>query len=135
LPAERGRILQRAAAIIRRDVERIAFVESLDSGKPLREAKGDVETAARYFEYYAGIADKPQGDTIPLGIDYLSFTLHEPVGVTAHIIPWNFPLVTTARGLAPARRRNAAIVSRRRDADGPVPGQGPGRGGAARRRL
>ena len=111
LPAERGRILQRAAAIIRRDVERIAFVESLDSGKPLREAKGDVETTARYFEYYAGIADKLQGDTIPLGMDYLSFTLHEPVGVTAHIIPWNFPLVTTARGLAPALAAgNAAIV-------------------------
>ena len=111
LPAERGRILQRSAAIIRRDAERIAFVESLDSGKPLREAKGDVETTARYFEYYAGIADKLQGDTIPLGMDYLSFTLHEPVGVTAHIIPWNFPLVTTARGLAPALAAgNAAIV-------------------------
>ena len=68
-------------AIIRRDVERIAFVELLDSGKPLREAKGDVETTARYFEYYAGIADKLQGDTIPLGMDYLSFTLHEPVGL------------------------------------------------------
>jgi aldehyde dehydrogenase (NAD+) len=111
LPAERGRVLQRTAAIIRRDAARIAFVESLDSGKPLREAKGDVETTARYFEYYAGIADKLQGDTIPLGMDYLSFTLHEPVGITAHIIPWNFPLVTTARGLAPALAAgNAAIV-------------------------
>ena len=48
------------------------------------------------------MADKMQGDTIPLGPDYISFTLHEPVGVTAHIIPWNFPLVTTARGVAPA---------------------------------
>jgi acyl-CoA reductase-like NAD-dependent aldehyde dehydrogenase len=101
-PAERSRALFRVAQLIRRDAERLAIVESLDSGKPLREAKGDIETSARYFEYYAGIADKLQGDTIPLGPDFVSFTLHEPVGVTAHIIPWNFPLVTTARGLAPA---------------------------------
>lgn len=111
LPAERGRILQRTAAIIRRDAEQIAFIESLDSGKPLREARADIETAARYFEYYAGVADKLQGDTIPLGPDFLSYTLHEPVGVTAHIVPWNFPLVTTARGLAPALAAgNAAVV-------------------------
>lgn len=102
LPAERGRILYRTAALIRQDAARLARIETLDCGKPLREAKGDIETAARYFEYYAGIADKMQGDSIPLGPDFVSFTLHEPVGVTVHIIPWNFPLVTTARGIAPA---------------------------------
>ena len=102
LPAERARILYRTAGLIRQDALRLARIETLDSGKPLREAKADIETAARYFEYYAGIADKMQGDTIPLGPDYVSLTLHEPVGVTAHIIPWNFPLVTTARGIAPA---------------------------------
>lgn len=101
-PAQRSQILYRVAGLLRRDAERYARVESLDSGKPLREAKGDMATCARYFEYYAGIADKLQGDTIPLGPDYVSFTLHEPVGVTAHIIPWNFPLVTASRGLAPA---------------------------------
>jgi acyl-CoA reductase-like NAD-dependent aldehyde dehydrogenase len=102
LPAERGRILYRTAALIRQEATRLARIETLDCGKPLRESKGDIETAARYFEYYAGIADKMQGDTIPLGPDFVSFTLHEPVGVTAHVIPWNFPLVTTARGVAPA---------------------------------
>jgi aldehyde dehydrogenase (NAD+) len=102
LPAQRSRILQQTARLIRERAERIARVETLDCGKPLRESLADVETAARYFEYYAGIADKLQGDTIPLGPDYVSFTLHEPVGVTAHVIPWNFPLVTTARGVAPA---------------------------------
>ena len=101
-PAQRSQMLYRVAGLLRRDAERYARVESLDSGKPLREAKGDMATSARYFEYYAGIADKLQGDTIPLGPDYVSFTLHEPVGVTAHIIPWNFPLVTASRGLAPA---------------------------------
>lgn len=102
VPAERGRILNRTAALIRADSERLARVETLESGKPIREARGDIETAAGYFEYYAGMADKMQGDTIPLGKDFMSFTLHEPVGVTAHIIPWNFPLVTAARGVAPA---------------------------------
>ncbi len=110
LPAERSRILTRVANFIRRDAGQLALVESIDSGKPLREAKGDIETSARYFEYYAGIADKLQGDTIPLGPDFVSFTLHEPVGVTAHIIPWNFPLVTTARGLAPALATGCTAV-------------------------
>lgn len=110
-PAERGRILARTAALIRRDKERLARIETLDSGKPLRESHGDIETSAAYFEYYAGMADKLQGDTIPLGQDFISFTLHEPVGVTAHIIPWNFPLVTTARGVAPALAAgNTAVV-------------------------
>ncbi len=110
-PAERGRILTRTAALLRRDKDRLARIETLDCGKPLRESLGDLETAAGYFEYYAGMADKLQGDTIPLGPDFVSFTLHEPVGVTAHIIPWNFPLVTTARGIAPALAAgNTAVV-------------------------
>lgn len=109
-PAERSRILFRVAQGIRARAEELAAVESLDSGKPLREARGDIETSARYFEYYAGMADKLQGDTIPLGKGFVSFTQHEPVGVTAHIIPWNFPLVTTARGLAPALAAGATAV-------------------------
>jgi acyl-CoA reductase-like NAD-dependent aldehyde dehydrogenase len=109
-PAERSRMLIRLAREIREDAERLAIVESMDSGKPLREAKGDIETSARYFEYYGGIADKLQGDTIPLGPDFVSFTLHEPIGATAHIIPWNFPLVTTARGLAPALAAGATAI-------------------------
>ena len=109
-PAERSRILSRVAREIRADAERLAIVECVDSGKPLREAIGDIETSARYFEYYAGIADKLQGDTIPLGPDFVSFTLHEPIGATAHIIPWNFPLVTTTRGLAPALAAGATAV-------------------------
>jgi acyl-CoA reductase-like NAD-dependent aldehyde dehydrogenase len=76
----------------------------------MREAKGDIETAARYFEYYGGMADKLQGDTIPLGPDFVSMTLHEPLGVTGHIIPWNFPLVTTARGLAPCLAAGSSAV-------------------------
>ena len=110
-PTERARILSRTAALIRRDAERLSTIETLDSGKPISESRGDIETSATYFEYYAGVADKLQGDTIPLGPDYVSLTLHEPVGVTAHVIPWNFPLVTTARGVAPALAAgNTAVV-------------------------
>ena len=110
-PVERARILSRVAALLRRDAEPLSIMETLDSGKPLAESRRDVETSAAYFEYYAGIADKLQGDTIPLGPDYVSLTLHEPVGVTAHIIPWNFPLMTTARGAAPALAAgNTAVV-------------------------
>lgn len=110
-PAERARILLRTAQAIREDANRLAIIETLDSGKPLREAHGDIETSARYFEYYAGVADKLQGNSIPLGPDYMSFTVCEPVGVTAHIVPWNFPLVQVARGVAPALAAgNTAIV-------------------------
>jgi acyl-CoA reductase-like NAD-dependent aldehyde dehydrogenase len=110
LPAERARALMRVAHLIRRDAEFLAKVESLDSGKPLREAKGDIETSARYFEYYAGVADKFEGTSIPLGPNFMSFTVREAVGVTAHIIPWNFPLVTTARGVAPALAAGCTAV-------------------------
>lgn len=110
LPAERGRTLCRVARHLRRDLPKLARIESLDSGKPLREAKGDIETAARYFEFYGGIADKPQGVTIPLGADHVALTLHEPIGVTGHIVPWNFPLVTAARGVAPALAMGATTV-------------------------
>ncbi len=109
-PTARGRVLARAATILRREADRMARIETLDSGKPLREARGDMETSASYFEYYAGMADKLQGDSIPLGPDYMSFTLHEPVGVTAHVIPWNFPLTTTARGVAPALAAGCTAV-------------------------
>jgi len=110
LPAERARCLHKVAALLRRDADRLARLESLDAGKPLREARGDIETSARYFEYYAGVADKLQGDSIPLGEDFMSLTVKEPVGVTAHIIPWNFPLVTTARGAAPALAAGCSAV-------------------------
>lgn len=109
-PAARARILLKTAEILRRDLQKLARLESLDSGKPLREALGDVETSARYFEYYAGIADKYEGRSIPLSSGMMSFSIYEPLGVTAHIIPWNFPLVTTARGAAPALAAGSTVI-------------------------
>jgi aldehyde dehydrogenase (NAD+) len=109
-PGARGAVLARAAAIIRDESARLAVVECLDSGKPLQEAEGDVQGAARCFEYYAGAADKLEGKTLPLGSDYLGYTTWEPVGVTAHIVPWNYPISTMARGLAPALAAGCTAV-------------------------
>ena len=109
-PAQRGRLLQHIAVLIRANAYRLAVAESLDSGKRLSEALGDVAGAAATFEYYAGACDKHQGDSIPLGEDYLAYTINEPVGVTAHIIPWNYPLSSAARGLAPALAAGCTVV-------------------------
>ena len=111
-PAHRGRVLYRVAELIRANASRLAVAETLDSGKRLVEALGDVAGAANCFEYYAGACDKHQGDSIPLGPDYLAYTLNEPVGVTAHIIPWNYPLSTAARGFAPALAAGCTIVAK-----------------------
>lgn len=110
LPRERSRILSRAANLIREHGERLAIAEVLDSGKTISEARGDVAGAARCFDYYAGAADKNEGRSFPLGEDYASFSINEPVGVTAHIIPWNYPLSTTARSVAPALAAGCAVV-------------------------
>ena len=90
--------------------ERFAVVETLNMGKPLRQARGDVSGAARFFEYYAGMADKLQGETIPLGPGMMAWTEREPVGVTAQIVPWNGPLGMLARGLAPSLAAGCTAV-------------------------
>ena len=112
VPAERGRILQKTAALIREKADYLTVVESLDSGKTLSEAKGDIANAARTFEYYAGAADKLQGDSFPISGDLLAYTVPEPMGVTAHIIPWNYPLAMLARGVAPALAAGCTIVAK-----------------------
>jgi aldehyde dehydrogenase (NAD+) len=101
-PAERGRVVRRVADRLRDEAESLARLESRDQGKPLSQAANDVEVAARYFEYYAGMADKLEGTTVPQGTGALDYTLREPYGVSGQIIPWNFPLGIAARGVAPA---------------------------------
>lgn len=99
---ERGRILNRLAELIRQNVDDLARLLTLENGKPFQQARVDVELGARYFEYYAGIADKVQGETIPLTSEYTDYTIREPLGVTAHVTPWNFPVNLLGRTLAPA---------------------------------
>ena len=109
-PAQRGRALMKVAELIRARGDDLAQMEMLDTGKPISAARGAVEGAARYFEFYAGAADKIQGATIPVGPDHLDFTLREPLGVTAHILPWNVPLNMLARGVAPALAAGCTAV-------------------------
>ncbi len=97
---DRGRILARIGQKILRNVERLAKLESLDTGKPLAQADADVRVAARYFEFYAGAADKFGGTTIPVPGAFLDYTLREPLGVVGVIIPWNYPLQIGARAIA-----------------------------------
>ena len=109
-PAERGRIMFRMAAALRDRFEELATLESRDNGKPLRQARTDVQVAARYFEFFAGIADKIMGNTIPLGPGFLDYTIREPIGVSAQIVPWNYPIQIGARGVAPALAAGCAVV-------------------------
>lgn len=101
-PVERGRLVQRMGLYLLEHLDEIAAVLCLDAGKPLWEAKLEVESAARYFEYYGNQAETMEGRSIPLGGKYYDFTVYEPFGVTAHIIPWNYPLEMTARSVSAA---------------------------------
>ena len=109
-PAARGRILLRIAQAIRERAEELAVLESRDNGKPLRQARTDVQVAARYFEFYGGVADKIMGTTIPMGPGLLDFTVREPIGVSAQIVPWNYPIQIGSRGVAPALAAGCAVV-------------------------
>jgi acyl-CoA reductase-like NAD-dependent aldehyde dehydrogenase len=106
----RGRLLARMADTIREHADDLAVLETLDSGKPLAQARGDVETSARYFEYFAGVADKILGQTLPPMDGYWSYTLREPYGVVAHITPWNSPISQMCRGVAPCLAAGNTVV-------------------------
>jgi aldehyde dehydrogenase (NAD+) len=111
-PAERARLLLKLASFIRRDAESLALMESRDNGKPLRQAKTDVEVAARYFEFYAGVADKLMGRTIPVSAGLLDYTVRDPVGVSGQIVPWNYPIQIAARGAAPALAAGCCVITK-----------------------
>lgn len=111
-PATRCQVLNRMARLIRERRDYLAVLETIDSGKTLAEAQGDVDASARLFEYYGGMADKLEGRSIPLGPGLTSWTEREPVGITAHIIPWNYPTSTFARGVAPALAAGCSVVAK-----------------------
>jgi aldehyde dehydrogenase (NAD+) len=111
-PVRRVRFLNRLASRLREHTRELAELESLDVGKPLRQAEDDVAAAAGYFEYFAGVADKVFGSSIPLGKGFVDFTLREPLGVSAQIVPWNYPLRLASRGIAPALACGNAVVAK-----------------------
>jgi len=100
---ERGRLVWKIGERLMERADEIARLETLHNGKPIFESRQiEVPAAAECFQYFAGWADKIHGETIPVKGNYLTYTLREPVGVVAAIVPWNFPLLLTAWKVAPA---------------------------------
>jgi len=102
MPKERAKRLRAVADRLVAEREVFAELESRDTGKPISQARTDADVAARYFEFYAGVVEGVHGDTIPAISGVLAYTLREPLGVTAHIEPWNYPLQIGCRTLAPS---------------------------------
>ncbi len=114
---ERGRILMKMSALILEDHENLSQLEARDTGKPIGQARNDLTVAARYLEFYAGAADKLHGQQIPYLEDYHVVVLREPYGVTAHILPWNYPAQMFGRTVVPALATgNAAVLKPSEDA-------------------
>ncbi|HKH51479.1 MAG TPA: aldehyde dehydrogenase family protein [Mycobacterium sp.] len=109
-PVERSRVLMRVSEALRNNADVLARLETIDSGKPLSQSKADIAVSARYFEYYAGAIDKFGGETIPQPAGTFTYTTHEPLGVVAHITPWNAPLSQMTRGVAPCLAAGNAVV-------------------------
>lgn len=101
-PVERGRMVQAMGRYLLENADDIADVLCLEQGKPWWEARREIDGAARYFEYYGNQAETLEGRSIPLGAGHFDFTLHEPYGVSAQIIPWNFPVEIAARSISAA---------------------------------
>ena len=114
---ERGRILTRISQLVLEQAEELALLEARDTGKPLSTARNDIAVLARYFEFYGSAADKIHGEVIPFNAGYNALLLREPLGVTAHILPWNYPAQMVGRSIAPALAMgNAAVLKPSEDA-------------------
>ncbi len=110
-PADRKRVLLRLAERIRDNLDELALLESLDVGKPIRDAlRVDVPSAATTFQWYAETIDKVYGEVGPTGPDVLSLVTREPIGVVAAIVPWNYPLIITAWKLGAALATGNSVV-------------------------
>jgi aldehyde dehydrogenase (NAD+) len=114
---ERGRLLTRFAQAVLDNQEELARLESRTTGKPLKQGRADAVALARYFEYYAGAADKLHGETLPYQRGMTALTLREPHGVTGHIVPWNYPMQIFGRSVGAALAAgNACVVKPAEDA-------------------
>ncbi len=108
---DRGRLIYRLADLIEEEIDELAALESLDNGKPVRDARAaDLPLVVDCLRYYAGFADKIQGATIPVRGNYFTYTRKEPVGVVGQIIPWNFPMLMVAWKWGPALAAGCTIV-------------------------
>ena len=110
-PKARKKILHHLADLMEAHAENLALLESLDTGKPIRDARGfDIPAAINTVRYYAEALDKIYGEVAPTPDDRLSYVLHEPLGVIGAIVPWNFPLHMAMWKVAPALAMGNSIV-------------------------
>ncbi|MEY5100038.1 MAG: hypothetical protein RJA36_2757 [Pseudomonadota bacterium] len=108
---DRGRILLKLADLVEHNAEELARLESLDTGHPIRDSRIlDVPRTAVTYRYFGGMADKFQGEQIPVEAGFLNYTLREPVGVVGQVVPWNFPLMFTSWKMAPALAAGNCVV-------------------------
>lgn len=109
----RGDILLKIADIIEENLAELAKIDSMDNGKPLREAEGDIDDGVHTFRYYAGLIKAPYGGVYDVNSNFgtmHSYMVHEPVGVCAQITPWNYPFLMAVWKLAPALAAGNSIV-------------------------
>ena len=109
-PRERSRALHAMADFVEDHFDEIVMVESRDNGKTPFEARIDVNMAAETFRYFAGWADKVEGSQIPVPGERLDYAVREPLGVTGHIVPWNYPFQLASRSIAPALATGNTVV-------------------------
>ena len=114
-PMDRGRLLDRFADLVEENADELALLEATDNGKPVTVARAvDVGTTIKLFRYFAGWPSKFEGSTIPVsprgGLRVLNYTVHEPVGVVAAIVPWNFPMSMASWKLAPALAMGNTVI-------------------------
>ena len=110
-PAERSTILLKIADLIDANAERLAMVETIDNGKPIRETMSvDVPLASDHFRYFAGVIRADEGSAVMIDKDHMSIILSEPIGVVGQIVPWNFPFLMAAWKIAPALAAGCTVV-------------------------
>jgi aldehyde dehydrogenase (NAD+) len=108
---ERGRLVWKLGERLMEQVDEVARLETLHNGKPITESRHiEIPMAAECLQYFAGWADKVQGDTIPVKGNALVYTLREPIGVVAAIVPWNFPLLLAMWKVAPALATGNTVI-------------------------
>ena len=113
---QRSRLMHRLADLIERDADRLAELESRDSGKLLREFSGQMRAIPAWYRYFAGWADKIAGESVPtMQPNFVAFTRREPIGVVAAIVPWNSPLLLLSWKLAPALAAGCTMVTKPSD--------------------
>ena len=112
-PAARSELLRNLSRLILRDLDSLGALEAQQTGKPMKQARRDTELSARYFDFYASAIETFYGTTIPLGENVHVYTTWEPHGVTAHVIPWNYPLQILGRTAPPHWRWATAAWSSR----------------------